>query len=163
MSTFVKLVSYSSTNSDSGKENVETHHVKKGKKRVRKEDSWKKNIAKDRRQKGEYYITRKNKIVKSRNVKASCGDFCKNHCSTFITECIRKQIHYDFWKKTSSWNGKKQFISDCVVQKGIKRHRPRKESPSVRTISKLMDRKLKYVYGSLFALCQLAKVSYVML
>ncbi|GFN96888.1 hypothetical protein PoB_002339400 [Plakobranchus ocellatus] len=61
----------------------------RGRKR-RREDAWKCNIAKTRRDVGKDYVSQKGKHVRERKVKAGCGIECRRKCHSVINEGERQ-------------------------------------------------------------------------
>lgn len=83
----------------------EPKKVKKGKKRTRSPKSWKRNIAKAKRLRGEQYKSASytcNEVIPGRDIKDSCPLTCRRRCITRVTEDQRKQLHSSFWKDFDS-------------------------------------------------------------
>lgn len=78
------LVPYSST--DSYNESIEMATKKKGKKRVRNEKNWKKNIRKKNRLGGKEYVNTKNEVFSAKYTKPTCPEKCRLKCNQRFTE-----------------------------------------------------------------------------
>lgn len=78
----------------------------KGRKRTRSPKSWKRNIAKVKRLRGEEYKLlasyKCNKAVPGRDIKDHCPFTCRRF-RTRVTEDQRKHLHSSFWKDFDSW------------------------------------------------------------
>lgn len=72
--------------------------TKKGKKKQRREEKWKKNIAKELRNTGKSYTSiRTEKVVPERQMKEPCKDNCSFKCQINFTIEQRKQLNEDYW------------------------------------------------------------------
>ena len=70
---------------------------KRGRRRVRNPELWKRNITKRRRNSGKSYEGRGGKQQRSRKIKKGCGDGCKYKCHQNVSEEMREEIFYLFW------------------------------------------------------------------
>ncbi|GFO38404.1 hypothetical protein PoB_006490900 [Plakobranchus ocellatus] len=67
----------------------------RGRKR-RRENAWKCNIAKAKRNVGKDYVSKKGKHARERKVKAGCGIECRRKCHSVINEVERQQLFHRF-------------------------------------------------------------------
>ena len=105
----------------------------KGRKRVRKESTWKRKLAKEARLKGAPYksaVAKKKINIEGRTLKQSCT--CKKKCCNNIPEETRKNIFREFWMNTFSWDQRRQFVISMVNEKQKNRSRPRNDSQAGR-------------------------------
>ncbi|KAL4083738.1 hypothetical protein QTP88_029054 [Uroleucon formosanum] len=70
---------------------------KRPKKVIPKPLHWKANVRKEKRNSGQEYTTRKNKVVPRRKMKPPCEDKCRLHCNSKFTEIERQTIFEEFW------------------------------------------------------------------
>jgi len=70
---------------------------KRPKKVIPKPLQWKANVRKEKRNSGQEYTTRKNKVVPRRKMKPPCEDKCRLHCNSKFTEIERQTIFEEFW------------------------------------------------------------------
>lgn len=92
-----------------------TSPVKKGKKRERKEENWKKNVLKKLKISGKEYEshTSHKRMVKAKKIKPPCKETCKLQCRLKLTEEEREAIFNSYWgldNNESQWN----FISKSM-------------------------------------------------
>lgn len=97
--------------------------ITKGRKRVRCEKRWKKNIRKSKKLAGRKYISSVGKPVESKKLKPPCQN-CRNKCSMKISDDERKTVFNSFWNEKASWDCKRQFVASHVKSKEIIRKRP---------------------------------------
>ena len=71
--------------------------VKRGRKRSRNEDEWKKNITKRRRNQGKSYTAKSGKSVKARVMRKACGHKCKFSCNNKFSEEAREKVFHQYW------------------------------------------------------------------
>ena len=83
-------------NHNSSQRNLE-QSSRRGRKRVRNEADWKRNIAKRRKNEGQSYMAKSGKIVKARVMRKACGDKCKFVCNSRFNEEAREMIFHKFW------------------------------------------------------------------
>lgn len=57
---------------------------------------WKRNVQKTRRQSGKSFLSRKNKVILEKNVKAPCTN-CIFHCVNIFSDEERNNIFQSFW------------------------------------------------------------------
>jgi hypothetical protein len=87
---------------------------KRGRKRTRNPNGWKKNIAKKLRNSGnEYKSIKTGKIVQAKKVGAPCTDNCRLACSSNFTQEKRVQIFNCYWE-LGSIERHRDFLSSCV-------------------------------------------------
>lgn len=95
---------------------------KKGKKRVRRPETWKKAVRKDLRNSGRSYTSARGKVVKEKSIKPPCSVQCSLKCSTKISEASRKEIFANYWK-LGSLQRQRDFIGCCVEPLQLKYRR----------------------------------------
>lgn len=88
-------------------------HTRKPRKVVPQPSRWKQNIRKERRNLGQEYETRKNKIVPSRSMKEPCGAKCRLQCTTKISEPEREKIFSNFWQ-IGDIDKQRYFLAKCM-------------------------------------------------
>ncbi|XP_076162898.1 uncharacterized protein LOC143144416 [Ptiloglossa arizonensis] len=88
-------------------------------KRTKHPESWKVNIKKNARLRGEEYVGVGGKLVPAKAMGPPCK--CRMRCIEKIDELAREELHNIFWK-TCSWQQRKQYVALSV-----------KESPKQRT------------------------------
>ncbi|CAH1106568.1 unnamed protein product [Psylliodes chrysocephalus] len=107
---------HNSTNND---------EIKKGKKRLRQENKWKRNIIKKKRMGGQIYKSSKTKIdIKKRKIREACIN-CRVKCSEKISEAQRTKVHEEFWNEDISIDQKRQFLCLSILQIPVSRVRQR--------------------------------------
>ena len=85
---------------ESNKENQDSNQryleqsSRKGRKRVRNESEWKRNIAKRRRNEGKSYLAKSGKTIKARVMRKTCGHKCKFSCNIKFSEESREKIFH---------------------------------------------------------------------
>lgn len=101
-------------------ENVSQHEVDlfepntatRGRKRVRQEELWKRNVCKIKRAHGQKYITNKGKTIHAKEVDVtSCG--CKRNCNLQIDPERQKQICQEFYG-LGSFNLQSAFLFSMI-------------------------------------------------
>ncbi|XP_063216836.1 uncharacterized protein LOC134527814 [Bacillus rossius redtenbacheri] len=97
----------------------------RGRKRIRCEKKWKKNVRKARRISGKKYVSCKGTVMEAKILKPPCKETCRLKCTQRFDENNRIRIHKEFWAEDRSWDSKRQYISSCVTAKPIRRSRPR--------------------------------------
>lgn len=70
---------------------------KRGRKRKRNPDSWKRNERKRLRNAGLSYVNRQKKVVQGRAVKAKGCTTCRSKCNTHMNKEQRAEIFNKFW------------------------------------------------------------------
>lgn len=73
--------------------------VKRGKKKLRRESTWKANISKVLRNSGKSYqsLSKSKKVFNERKVRPACGEGCRQRCSLKINEETRQNIFDGYW------------------------------------------------------------------
>ncbi|XP_039297607.1 uncharacterized protein LOC120354469 isoform X2 [Nilaparvata lugens] len=121
----------------------EDNHEKEQPKKLRKKDNkqnWKKNVAYDKRQKGEAYIgyrrcnpgkvahdiEREAKVLGPRCQSVACIKSKLRACNT-ITEDERLKIFNGFWKKMS-WDQRKVYVVSLLEKVDVSRRRSQSEN-----------------------------------
>jgi len=88
-------------------------------KKVRRPQSWKKNVAKDQANSGKSYTSpTTGKVVRARTMKGPCA--CKKVCKNILKEDARKQIFEKFWAigdHTLQWDFISRHSTSCAVRK----------------------------------------------
>lgn len=89
--------------------------VKKGVKRKRNVDQWKRNILKKSRNSGQAYETHsKNKIIREqRKIKPPCTQKCKLKCSNKFTDEERLQLFSKYWS-LGDINKQREYINNSM-------------------------------------------------
>ena len=88
--------------------------AKKGKKRVRNESAWIKNVRKRQRNSGKVYISRTGKTVAAKSVKPPCTEKCRLKCRDKITEEQRQEIFECYWG-LGSLQRQRDFLNSCLT------------------------------------------------
>ena len=113
---------------DRENESQGSNQVRRGRKRTRQPLTWKKNIAKRRRNTGQSYTyTSRNGARKERSAKkvgAGCGNGCRFRCKTKMSQQCRIGIHQSFWGY-GNIERQREFINRHVTVKAVKRRRSR--------------------------------------
>ncbi|XP_049693296.2 uncharacterized protein LOC126053898 [Helicoverpa armigera] len=112
--------SSSSSSSDSSSENEAvdnqepTSSKKRGRKRSRNPNGWKKNIAKKLRNSGnEYRSIKTGKTVQAKKIGPPCSDKCRLACSSHFTQEKRIQIFNSYWE-LGSIERHRDFLNSCI-------------------------------------------------
>jgi len=84
-------------------------HIRKGRKRLRDESQWKRNIVKRLRNSGEEYTSQSGKTIPKRSVQRDCGN-CLLKCSSKISAAERENIFNTYWKL-----GDKNYQNDFIT------------------------------------------------
>ncbi|XP_045454105.1 uncharacterized protein LOC123667070 [Melitaea cinxia] len=71
--------------------------AKKGRKRKRNEENWKRNVNKMLRNTGKAYKSASNKIKEERKIKEPCGDKCRLQCKSKLSEDERMLLFKNYW------------------------------------------------------------------
>ena len=85
--------------------------TKKGKKRIRKPENWKKNQRKCLRNAGQQYTSARGKLVKAREMGPVCK--CRLNCSINISEKLRKKFFDEYWA-LGSLQRQRDYLSSCI-------------------------------------------------
>lgn len=103
-------------------------NIPKSRKRTRNPDQHKQNIAKNARNSGQRYVTKKGKIIEEKTFQdVPCS--CKMKCNDKITQIQRKALFDAFWKM-GNFKRQNTFICGLVQKSAVKQRRPRKEEGS---------------------------------
>ncbi|GFO12210.1 scavenger receptor sr-c-like protein [Plakobranchus ocellatus] len=102
----------------------------RGRKR-RRENAWKCNIAKARRNVGKDYVSKKGKHVRERKVKAGCGIEYRRKCHSVINEGER-QLFHRFWQ-LGCVDKQREYLNGVVVEHKKKATKVRETSRRKRT------------------------------
>ncbi|XP_060810179.1 uncharacterized protein LOC106142604 isoform X1 [Amyelois transitella] len=78
-------------------DNSDEQYKSKGKKRARKVETWKHNVAKRLRNTGKAYESTSKKQVPARKMGPTCGEKCRLKCSLKINETSRLDIFNKYW------------------------------------------------------------------
>lgn len=120
--------SHSSTDSDEGQQGryvcTESRNVtekKKGKKRVRNENNWKRNIMKNKKAKGEEYINTKKTKIPKKTTGPNCN--CKKGCFNKITDGQKQNILRQFYALGDK-NKQDIYLGGLISVSNVKRKRP---------------------------------------
>lgn len=87
----------------------------RGRKRVRNEKKWKRNVAKTRRNMGLSYVSSSGKIRSEKLIKPGCSESCKFKCHSKILQEDREHIFHSYWK-LGDVNKQRYFLSKHAVQ-----------------------------------------------
>lgn len=101
-----------SINEPSDPEEFPTEMPNKIRKRVRRENMWKKNINKRLRNSGKQYFTIKGQMREVKAVQPLNNHMCRYACSAF-TEEERQDIFEKYWQ-LNSWNLQSSFLTGCM-------------------------------------------------
>lgn len=93
---------------------AETTVPKKGKKRVRNESAWIKNVRKRQRNSGKQYISRTGKTVAEKSIKLPCTEKCRLKCRNKITEEQRQEIFDCYWG-LGTLQRQRDFLNSCLT------------------------------------------------
>ncbi|KAK5646528.1 hypothetical protein RI129_004992 [Pyrocoelia pectoralis] len=93
------------------KENMAPPKKQKGKKRIRKPESWKKNERKCLRNSGKEYVSARGKTVKERVMGPVCK--CRLTCPIKIPEEIRKILFKDYWG-LGLFQRQRDYLTSCI-------------------------------------------------
>ncbi|XP_022831051.1 uncharacterized protein LOC111359686 [Spodoptera litura] len=93
---------------------TETTVAKKGKKRVRNESAWIKNVRKRQRNSGKQYVSRTGKTVAEKSIKPPCTEKCRFRCRDKITEEQRQEIFKCYWG-LGTLQRQRDFLNSCLT------------------------------------------------
>ncbi|XP_045455137.1 uncharacterized protein LOC123666182 [Melitaea cinxia] len=110
-----RSVSLSST-SDRPSSTSSSERPKKGKKRNRNPQKWKKNVLKRIKNSGKEYISRSGKKVDAKVMKPPCN--CRLQCRTKFSDEMRKEIFESYWN-LASLQRQRDFLWSCVQLSNI--------------------------------------------
>ncbi|CAB3231933.1 unnamed protein product [Arctia plantaginis] len=98
-----------------GPSNIPEADIKSGRKRMRNESCWKKNIVKRLKNTGKSYkSTATKKVEPERKMQKPCNEKCRLRCSTTFTEMDRKMLFDEYWQigdVEKHWN----YLSNCMT------------------------------------------------
>lgn len=97
--------------SSSNLELRQTPTPKKGKKRIRNPQKWKKNISRELKNSGKEYISRTGKKIEGKVIRPPCN--CRLQCRNKFTEDQRKQIFESYWN-LASIQRQRDFLCSCI-------------------------------------------------
>lgn len=111
----------------------------KSRKRTRNPDSHKKNIQKQKVEKGLEHSTKSKRIIPEKKFKSQviC---CENNCATKITFERQQEIYSNFYN-SMNWTAKTMFIRSCIEKSAVK--------SSLNPIIQLKKRQYNYKYSFL--------------
>ena len=111
---------------------------KRPKKRPRRPDTWKKNVAKNKRAKGESYVSPSTgKTVPSRSTGEACS--CRNKCYDLFSP-EEKDAAIEAFNALSNKELQDAHLFGLITSKDVKRRRPRQ------TTIRRQERKASYTY-----------------
>lgn len=87
----------------------------KGKKRIRRPETWVKAKAKKQKNSGREYLSSSGKVVAARSMKPPCPDKCILSCSKKIPEDFRRSLFQQYWELTCLQQ-QRNFLGSCVEQ-----------------------------------------------
>lgn len=136
---------------DNEAENSEhTETPKRKRRRFADEQSWKRNVQRRKRLRGESYINSKNKIRPAKEVKTvDCK--CKFNCRNNITEEQQKSLFSEYYS-LDDFERQKDYLNSFITEEPVQRKRKRNEDSGIdKTVSR------KYVLpngnGDFFRVC----------
>lgn len=105
--------------------NNQREETRKSRKRKRDPSKWKKNVRKDKRNRGEAYISSRNKPVPAKMVKnlKDCTR-CKKRCSDNVSDEVRSSLFHNYYELTAEQ--KRLFVLSNTVKVQPKRRRDKK-------------------------------------
>ena len=106
-------------------------------KRKRAPERWKRNIRKQLRDSGQSYVNRRGKQVLAKSVRGTCGESCKNKCSSIVSTEDQNEQFLQFYK-----------LSDFEKRMYISRTTQRTETR--RKTKQSTDSRRKYSYNFFF-------------
>ena len=89
---------------------------KRGRKRKRNEENWKRNIHKRQRNTGKSYVSRTGKIRSARTLKRGCAHTCRYKCKSKFSESERQSIFHSYWQ-LGDVDKQRQFIAKYATIK----------------------------------------------
>lgn len=95
-------------------ENNVDNTIKKGRKRKKQEDLWKRHLAKAKRNKGEAYVNSREKNIPNRQILPTCEEKCIFKCSQVISEEERKLVFNKYWA-LGNLQEQRHFIRSCLT------------------------------------------------
>ncbi|KAJ8944032.1 hypothetical protein NQ314_009564 [Rhamnusium bicolor] len=101
---------------------------KKGKKRQRQPEKWKKTQAKLLKNLGKSYTSRTGKVVKERVMGPPCPSRCTLKCSSKFSNDRRTQYFDEYWK-LATLQRQRDFLASCVAPLELKYRRVGSEQP----------------------------------
>ncbi|XP_046685006.1 uncharacterized protein LOC124370749 [Homalodisca vitripennis] len=128
----IPLVPYTDSDDTESELPIVTQPKNKGRKRIRNEKKWKKNIRKQGRISGKEHVNSKGDIVKERTLRPPCKTTCRLKCSQRISHAQRVHIHSDYYNSERNLSSKRQYIVSCITTKPIARSRQRDGSRNSR-------------------------------
>lgn len=87
--------------------------TKRGKKKTRNENNWKKVKTKILKNSGQIYTSRTGKTVEARKMGPPCQDKCVISCSKKFTEDFRSQLFKNYWE-LCSLQRQRDFLISCI-------------------------------------------------
>ena len=113
----------------------------RSRKRKKNDETWKRNVRKKLKNKGETYFSTKNKVIAAKNTPRPCDcSKCKKKCTEKFNEDERKMINSIYWK-TGSYERQREFICKHVT---IKHVTPKNDAETTETRKR--NRLLTYSY-----------------
>ena len=90
-----------------------TNSNPQSRKRMRRPETWKRNIKKNKVNSGLPYVSEGNKEIPGKFLKPSCGQICRLKCASRFTETERQVIHTGFWKLADN-SLQRQYVSGNI-------------------------------------------------
>jgi hypothetical protein len=105
---------------------------KRGRKRTRDIENWKRNVRIKQRLSGQPYVSRRNKMVPIRKPK-NCACSCRYHCTQKFSEEDRSFVCSEFYK-LGTWMRQNDFLCSSVSVTGVSRRKmpPNGEAINIR-------------------------------
>ncbi|CAG9781780.1 unnamed protein product [Diatraea saccharalis] len=116
-------------------EEAEITKKKVSRKRLRNTNKWKRVEAKNKRLKGEQYVSsvsKTKKVISQKVMKEPCSNSCKFKCSNNISNENRQSLFDTFWFTINNWDQRRQYIVSSIDIIPVMRPRNRTNSESSR-------------------------------
>ncbi|XP_071480957.1 uncharacterized protein [Diadema antillarum] len=107
---------------------------KRGRKRKRNPEEWKKRQQSRKRNRGEEYVVR-NKTIPARKIGKKCNTKCPHKCFSKFSDEDRKTLFEDYWK-TGSYTRQRDFIHHHISRSKAIPRKKRKSQKRVRHMYK---------------------------
>lgn len=85
----------------------------KGKKRLRKEDTWARVETKKLKNSGKEYKTKNGRLVQEKKIRPPCPEKCILGCNKKFSEEFRRKIFQDYWN-LASLQRQRDFLGSCI-------------------------------------------------
>ena len=92
---------------------MQSANQRRGRKRVRSIDSWKKSLRKKHRNCGDEYVTDRGITKARRKMKKGCGIGCRLHCHDKLSPTDREKIFHAFWQLGEVTRQREFIVKHC--------------------------------------------------